>query len=141
MLGKFTKDTLITLIAKVLLLVLGIGTSIIVARVLGPGGKGIYSLAILFPTLLITFTNLGIGPASVYFIGQKKYTSKEVFGANIIYSVLISIFAILFNNYLLFRRKIISKSEDRISIFSSFPGSFLYFFNFCDRYFIGTSKN
>ena len=102
MLGKFTKDTLITLIAKVLLLVLGIGTSIIVARVLGPGGKGIYSLAILFPTLLITFTNLGIGPASVYFIGQKKYTSKEVFGANIIYSVLISIFAILFGLIIIF---------------------------------------
>ncbi|MDD5638553.1 MAG: flippase [Candidatus Pacebacteria bacterium] len=95
MAGKFTKNTLITVITRVLQLILGIGTSVIIARVLGPEGKGVYSLALLLPTLLITFTNLGIGPASVFYLGKKKYSSKEVLGANIIFSGLISIFALM----------------------------------------------
>ena len=93
--GKFTKDTIITFIARVLNLVLVLGASIVVARVLGPEGKGIYSLAILLPMLLITFTNPGIGPASVYYIGKKKYLPKEIFGNNIIFSSLVSVFAII----------------------------------------------
>jgi len=92
--GTFTKNTIITFVTRSLQLILTICISIIIARVLGPEGKGIYSLVLLLPTFLITFTSLGIGPASVYFIGKKKYTPQEVLGANIIYSILISIFAI-----------------------------------------------
>jgi len=95
MITNFTKDTSITFITRVLQIILGIGSSIIITRILKPEGKGIYSLAILFPTLLISLINVGIGPASVFYIGRKKYSSKEVFGVNIIYSILISIFGIL----------------------------------------------
>jgi len=95
MIGKFTKNILITFITRILQLVLGIGSSIIIARILGPEGKGVYSLVILLPAFLIIFTNFGIGPASIYYIGKKKYSSKEVFGVNIIFSILISIFAII----------------------------------------------
>jgi O-antigen/teichoic acid export membrane protein len=102
MIGAFTKNTLITFITRVLMLIFGIGASIIIARILGPGGKGIYSLAILLPTLLIAFTNFGIGPASVFFIGKRKYPLKEVFGNNIIYTISISIFAILIGLIVIF---------------------------------------
>ncbi len=95
MIGKFTKQTLITFTTRVLQLIFGIGISIILARVLGPEGKGIFSLAILLPLLLVTFTDFGIGPASVYYIGKKKYSHGEIFGANIIFSILSSILAIL----------------------------------------------
>lgn len=94
MAGRFTKDTLFTLFIRILNLVLALGSSIIVARILGPEGKGIYAMAVLLPALLITFTNPGIGPAAVYFIGRKKYTPKEVFGNHIIFSFLISLFSI-----------------------------------------------
>jgi len=95
MIGTFTKNTLITVITRVLQLILGIGTSIIIARILGPEGKGIYSLAILLPSLLVTFANLGIGSASVFYIGKKQYSPKEIFGANIIFTGLISAFALI----------------------------------------------
>jgi len=72
MAGKFTINTLITLITRILQLFLGIASSVIIARVLGPKGKGVYSLVILLPTLLITFTNIGISSASIFYIGQKK---------------------------------------------------------------------
>jgi len=100
--AKFTKSTLITFITRALQLILGIGISIIIARVLGPQGKGIYSLAILLPVLLINFTQFGIGSASVYYIGRKKYSSKEVFGSNLIFSIFISIFTIIIGLIIIF---------------------------------------
>ncbi|MFA5386573.1 MAG: flippase [Candidatus Paceibacterota bacterium] len=95
MVGRFIKDSFITFNTRILQLVLGLGSSVIIARVLGPGGVGVYSLAILLPAFLTLFTQLGVGSASVFFIGKKKYSLKEIFGTNIIFSVFISIFAIL----------------------------------------------
>jgi len=94
MIGKFTKQTLITFAARVVQLIFGIGISIILARVLGPEGRGIFSLAILLPLFLVILSDFGIDSASVYYIGNKKYSPEEIFGANIIFSILISILAI-----------------------------------------------
>lgn len=92
--GVFTHNTIFTFISRVLQLCISLIISIIVARILGPEGKGIYSLVILLPTLLITFTQFGIGPASVFYTGKKIYSPKKIFGANIIFSILISTLAI-----------------------------------------------
>lgn len=92
---KFIKDTIFTLFSRFFQLILGLGASITIARVLGPEGQGVYSLAILLPTLLIAFTQFGVGPASVYYISQKKYPTKNILGANIIFSSIISFVAIV----------------------------------------------
>lgn len=93
--GKFTKNVIFTFIAKGITLILGLIITIIIARILGPEKKGIYSLAILLPTLLITFTNLGISSATIFHIGKKKYSLEQILGNNIIFSVLISAFTII----------------------------------------------
>ena len=93
--GKFTKDNLITFITQIFSLIFGLGTSIIIARVLGPEGKGIYALAILLPATLIMFCNFGIAQASVFYIGKRKYRPEEIFGDNIIFSSLLTIFSLL----------------------------------------------
>jgi len=92
--GKFTKDVLITFISRGLQLIIGLLVSVIIARTLGPERNGIYSLAILLPALLVNLMSFGLNSALVFNIGQKKYSTKEILGANIIYSALISIFAI-----------------------------------------------
>ena len=74
----FIKNTFITLVGQSLTLILAFGSSIVIARVLGPKGQGIYALAVLLPTLLIAFTNIGIGPATVYHIGKKAFTMEMV---------------------------------------------------------------
>lgn len=94
MMGAFTKNILITFITRVLMLFFGIGVSIIIARVLGPEKQGIYSLSLLLPSLLVIFTNFGIGSSSVYYLGKKKYSPREIFGNNILCALFISIFAI-----------------------------------------------
>lgn len=95
MLGAFTKNALITIVTQGIIFLFGLVTSVIIARILGPEGKGVYSLAILLPTFLVYFTNLGIGHATVYYLGKGKYSPGVVFGNNILYTIVISILAIL----------------------------------------------
>lgn len=89
--GKFAIDTSITFVTRILQLALGIGSSIIIARALGPQGKGFYSLAILLPSLIIGFGDFGIGQASVFFVGKRRYSAEEILGNNITLSFLLGI--------------------------------------------------
>jgi O-antigen/teichoic acid export membrane protein len=70
----------------------GFLVSIIISRMLGPEGRGIYSLAMLFSGVLVTFTNMGINAATVYYTAKNKYPSKEVFGNNLTLASAISVF-------------------------------------------------
>lgn len=87
--SKFIEHSVITFFTKILQSVLGIGTSIIIARILGPSGKGIYALVILLPTLIVSFGNMGIGLASVFYIGKKKYSVEEIFKNNTFLSLIL----------------------------------------------------
>ena len=52
--------------------------SILIARVLGPSGKGIFTTAIVTTNLVLSFAYLGLGSAITYFMGKKKYTDQEI---------------------------------------------------------------
>ncbi len=93
--GKFIRGTTITFSAGVLSLLVGVGTSVILARVLGPEGKGIYALAMLLPSLIVTFGNLGIGPATVYYVARDDFRRREILGNNVLLSLGIGIIGIL----------------------------------------------
>lgn len=66
----------------------GIVVSVIIARTLGPHGKGIYSLLLLVPTLLVTFGNLGLNASNVYFYG-KRGAKVEDLAANSFWAALV----------------------------------------------------
>jgi O-antigen/teichoic acid export membrane protein len=85
--GQFARGTAITFAARVLSLIIGIATSIILARLLGPEGKGIYTLAALLPSLIVTLVNFGIGPATVYHVAQGRYPRREILGNNIVFAL------------------------------------------------------
>lgn len=84
---KFIKDTLITFSIQITAVILGIAAAIVIARVLGPEGKGAYALVLLVPTLLALLGNLGIGIANVYFGGSKKYRPTELASNSLIASL------------------------------------------------------
>lgn len=65
-------------------LVLGLGLFVLLARVLGPEGNGEYSVAILVPTLLSTFLNLGIPPANVYYVGREDVSVRTAMWTSLI---------------------------------------------------------
>jgi len=95
MTNNFAKSTTITFFTRMANLVIGVIISILLARMLGPDGRGIYALAILIPSLAFIFTNLGINSSTVYFLGRKKYSPQVIAGSNIIFSVFISLLAII----------------------------------------------
>jgi O-antigen/teichoic acid export membrane protein len=85
--GEFMQATIITFATNVLSLFMGVGASVILARVLGPEGQGIYILAILLTSLIVTFGNLGIGPATVYYVARGEFRRQEILGNNILLSL------------------------------------------------------
>lgn len=76
--NSVSKNSAITFLSRILIFALGIITSIILARVLGPTGKGIYTLIILIPTVMLKLGCLGIEAANVYFTGSKKYEVRDI---------------------------------------------------------------
>jgi len=81
--------------SNIITIILGLVTTIIIARTLGPELQGIYTLIVLLPTMLVTFMNFGIAPATVFSIGKNKRTLNTIVSTNIVLSFFISIFAIV----------------------------------------------
>jgi O-antigen/teichoic acid export membrane protein len=53
---------------------------VIVARLLGPEGKGAFALFNTTGMFLVLFSKLGIGQASVYYIGSGEYSKERIAG-------------------------------------------------------------
>ena len=56
-------------------------TLAVIARVYGPEGNGAYTVALLLPTMLATFLNLGIPPANVYYLGAGRVSASTAWNA------------------------------------------------------------
>jgi len=87
--GSFLHGTIRVLSARIGSLLLGVGISVILARFLGPEGKGLYSLAMLLPTMIVALINLGVGPSTVYHVARKEFSAGEAFGSNLGLAVVI----------------------------------------------------
>ena len=93
--GKFTRNTLFFLIAKVSVFLGSVFWTIIIARLLGPSGKGIVSLTMLVPSFTVLLVSFGIGISNVYFIGQKKYDIQGIINNSVFSSLAIGLPAVL----------------------------------------------
>ena len=62
--------------------ILNLLTVVLIARVYGPEGNGAFAVALLLPTMLASFLNLGVAPANVYFLGSNQVTVRDLLRAN-----------------------------------------------------------
>jgi O-antigen/teichoic acid export membrane protein len=62
------------------LFALSLLTSVLVARLLGPDGKGAYALVLLFASIFVFFSSLGLHHAAAFFLGRKDFPPAEVLG-------------------------------------------------------------
>lgn len=92
---SLSKNSAITFSSQILILVLGIIIMIILARALGPTGKGIYTLIILISAVLLRLGTLGIEAANVYFTGSKKYEVRDIVSNSLIDALLLGLILIL----------------------------------------------
>jgi len=84
---SYTSDVSISFITQVLVCAIAAVTSIIVSRVLGPSGKGIYSLAVTIPTIVAMLSTMGMNSASVYLLGKKTGHQGSILGNVLVYSL------------------------------------------------------
>ena len=85
--GIFAIDVSLNYASLFLNLVFASITSIILARSLGPSGKGIFSLFITIPSMAAVLISMGINSSNVYFIAKQKYPVGLIAGTSFFYSV------------------------------------------------------
>lgn len=88
------KNSIITLASNIVMLFIGMISSIIIARVLGPKNQGIYSLVILIPNIISTFLIFGVDVSSIYQIGKEE-DKKEKINFFISLAVIISLVSLI----------------------------------------------
>lgn len=79
----------LTLAFRVALFVLTLIANVILARSLGPNGRGVYATAVLVPTIVALATNLGIGPANLYYVSRGSLDMKRLVASSLAVAVLV----------------------------------------------------
>lgn len=84
---NLVKDISGVFFTNILVAVLSVPTSIVVARVLGPYDKGVYTLVLLIPSLLYQLGNLGLTGANTYFIGRKRFRLTDITSNSLVFGL------------------------------------------------------
>lgn len=77
MISKTSQAVLGTFISQILLSLLAFVGAVVVARVLGPEGKGEVSFLILIPMLTVTLGSFGVQEANIYFISKRQHSLQD----------------------------------------------------------------
>ena len=81
-----------TFATRVLLIGMGLVTTVIVARILGPSGRGLYAVALTTGALGIQFCNLGLHTSNTYFAARNKAHLSTLVGNSLFVSLVIASF-------------------------------------------------
>ena len=66
------RDVVITIGARLVMLIGGFGASIVTARALGPSGRGNYALVVTLSATAVQFANLGLHSSNSYLIARSR---------------------------------------------------------------------
>ena len=76
---------------RLVLFILSLVTNIILARSLGPAGRGVYAIAVLLPTILTLIASFGIGQANVYYVSRGSLDKKVLVGSSITAAIVLGL--------------------------------------------------
>jgi len=94
---------------RIIILLLSVLIGIIIARTLGPSGKGLLAIIAMVGTVVLSLGNLGIGAFNTYAISNKSVEKKDIVGNSFWLGLIIGIICFLvilvfaFNFPILFR--------------------------------------
>lgn len=86
--GAFFRDSAALLANNLFMFAAAIVSGVMIARGLGPEGKGIYAIALLFPSLLASLGGMGLNTAAVFFLNREPAARGTVTGSVLAYSAL-----------------------------------------------------
>jgi stage V sporulation protein B len=96
---KFARDSAMNLATLVAVALLTFLLNVVIARLLGPEGKGLYSLLVQVNGLLTLGVSLGLGNSAIFLLGRKLFPESIVVGNLLTVSLVIgsvTAFATLF---------------------------------------------
>lgn len=76
--ASFIKDLSRVGSSNILIILLGLCTSVITARFIGPEGNGIIAGLLVYPSLFMTIGSLGIRQSTTYFMGKGIYAEEQI---------------------------------------------------------------
>lgn len=88
--GHMLLDILGLIGSRVLLVVFGLGTGIITARLLGPHDRGVFTVLLLLPQTLVNFAKMGVAQANVYYIRRRGASVATVASNSLVLSLVVS---------------------------------------------------
>ena len=92
---RFLRDVVGVLNSNVFSLACGVGVSILLTRILGPEGFGLYSAIVIIPIIVVSLTHLGIRGASIFHLGKKTYNENELVSSIVILLIFSSLAGII----------------------------------------------
>lgn len=84
----FSRNVFFRFAQEIFVLVLSIASSIIIARWLGPGGKGIVNTLSTFSGFVALVASLGIPTAAIYYAAGRKYSYEEIMSNTVAFLLL-----------------------------------------------------
>lgn len=91
----FFKHTFLTFLAQVLTLVLGFAGSVVIARVLGPQGRGEFALVNTMARLVALMSNVGIGAAAIYYLNRDTTARSLIASSALLLQLALTLIATL----------------------------------------------
>lgn len=80
--SDISRHILRTFASKVLYALVSIVASIIIARILGPAGKGEYTIVLLVSSMVVSLGSMNIGDTAIYFFNKKKINLGTILASN-----------------------------------------------------------
>ena len=79
----FARDFATLLCAQVVISAVAIGTAVVMARGLGPEGRGQFTVALLLGSLLVTFTDFGMPIAGPRFMAAGRWAAPDILASHL----------------------------------------------------------
>ncbi|MDX1695802.1 MAG: oligosaccharide flippase family protein [Ketobacteraceae bacterium] len=107
-----------TLATKIAMVVIRLARNAILARVLGPADRGLFSLISSLPELIMTAGNAGLSNAAAYHTAKKSAPTRQIIGNTNSLILLISIVLIAFSFWLVEQPWLSKDYEEALSRFN-----------------------
>jgi O-antigen/teichoic acid export membrane protein len=75
------------LVGKIVYVLLTLAANVLIARHLGPAGKGVVAISLLVPTLVALLSSLGLGNANIFFSSKRAFEISEIVGNSALLSI------------------------------------------------------
>jgi O-antigen/teichoic acid export membrane protein len=122
-------------------IILGIGSGVIVARVLGPERRGYYGLVVMACTLLFGLGHLGIGSGIAYYTGKKTFERNKILKFLVVSSLTIgTVVAALFFFAYKYIADIWSDIPRSIMLMGLVSVPFYFLYAFLERYLLASLR-